>query len=191
MINNEINAIKDRISMTIMPKIRTADKNDYGSVRDFYYSLIEAMEDSEYRPGWEKDVYPTQEFLIQSIENNELYVGRADGQIVSCMILNHKYNEGYGGVRWSIEASNSELLVIHALGVSPMYAGKGIAKQMVRRAVDVARENNVKTIRLDVLEGNVPAEKTYTKMGFVYLDTIQMFYEDTGWTNYKLFELII
>lgn len=49
----------------------------------------------------------------------------------------------------------------------------------------------MKTIRLDVLEGNIPAERAYLKMGFQYLDTIQMFYEDTGWTNYKAFEYIV
>lgn len=62
---------------------------------------------------------------------------------------------------------------------------------MVQQVIKIACENNIKTIRLDVLEGNIPAEKTYTKMGFMYLDTIQMFYEDTGWTNYKLFEFIV
>lgn len=49
----------------------------------------------------------------------------------------------------------------------------------------------MKLIRLDVLGENVPAEKAYTKMGFQYLDTIQMFYEDTGWTDYKVFEFIV
>ena len=175
----------------IMLQIRTAGSKDYDSIRAFYYSLIEAMEDSEYKPGWEKDIYPTQEFLIKSIKNNELYIGQIDGQIVSCMIVNHEYNDGYRDIQWSIEAKDAELLVIHALGVNPMFSGEGIAKQMVQQVVNMAHENNIKTIRLDVLEENIPAEKAYTKIGFVYLDTIQMFYEDTGWTDYKLFELII
>lgn len=62
---------------------------------------------------------------------------------------------------------------------------------MVKKVIDTARENNVKTIRLDVLEGNIPAEKVYRKMGFRYVDTIPMFYEDTGWTDFRLFEYII
>lgn len=94
-----------------MLQIRTADSRDYSNIRDFYYSLIDAMGD--------------------------------------------------------------ELLVIHALGVNSMFSGKGIAKQMVQQVIKIAHENNIKTIRLDVLEGNIPAEKAYTKMGFIYLDTIQ------------------
>lgn len=174
-----------------MLQIRTADGRDYSNIRDFYYSLIDAMEDAEYKPGWEKDIYPTQEFLIRSIESNELYIGEMDGQIVSCMVVNHEYNDGYKDIQWSVEVKDSELLVIHALGVNSMFSGKGIAKQMVQQVIKIAHENNIKTIRLDVLEGNIPAEKAYTKMGFIYLDTIQMFYEDTGWTNYKLFEFIV
>ena len=72
-----------------------------------------------------------------------------------------------------------------------MFSGKGIAKQMVQQVIKIAHENNIKTIRLDVLEGNTPAERAYIKIGFMYLDTIQMFYDDTGWTNYKLFEFIV
>lgn len=174
-----------------MLQIRTADSNDYDRVRAFYYLLIDMMENAEFKPGWEKDIYPTQEFLMKSIERNELYIGKIDGQIVSCMVVNHEYNDGYKDIAWSIEAKDSELFVIHALGINPMFSNKGIAKEMVQHVIKIAHEKNIKTIRLDELVGNIPAEKAYTKMGFMYLDTIQMFYEDTGWTNYKLFELII
>lgn len=171
--------------------IRCADSGDYPEVRDFYYSLIEAMENAEYKPGWEKDVYPTQDFLIKSIDSGELFLAELDGNLASCMVVNHEYNDGYKGVNWSVQAQDSELLVIHALGVHPEYTGKGIAKKMVRTVIEAARENGIKTIRLDVLEGNLPAEKAYTGLGFVYRDTLKMFYEDTGWTNYRLFEYAV
>lgn len=174
-----------------MIRIRVANDNDYIRVRDFYYSLIDAMEDAEYKPGWEKDIYPTQEFLINSIKNKELYVGETDGCIAACMVVNHEYNDGYNDIHWSVEAEDSELLVIHALGVHPVFSGKGMAKQMVEHVIETARVNKIKAIRLDVLGGNIPAEKVYTQIGFVYRDTIKMFYEDTGWTNFKLFEYIV
>lgn len=170
---------------------KTAQPEDYIRVRDFYYSLIDAMENARYKPGWKRDVYPTSEFLKNSVENGELYIGEIDGVTASCMVLNHECNDGYKSVKWSVDAEKSELLVIHALGVHPDYSGKGIAKQMVQNALETARKNKIKTIRLDVLDGNLPAEKVYTKMGFVYRDTVTMFYEDTGFTSYKLFEYIV
>ena len=41
-----------------MLKIRTTGKENYSRVREFYYSLINAMKGAEYSPGWEKDIYP-------------------------------------------------------------------------------------------------------------------------------------
>lgn len=107
------------------------------------------------------------------------------------VVLNHDYNEGYRDIHWSVAAEDSELCVIHALGVHPAAAGKGFAKEMTRYAIDLAKEHKLKTIRLDVLGGNLPAERAYTSVGFRYVDTIRMFYEDTGWTDFRLFEYIV
>lgn len=172
-------------------QIRIANHDDYKNVRDFYYLLIDGMDDVEYKPGWERDVYPTQEFITKSIENKELYIGEIGEQIASCMVVNHKYNDGYKDIQWLVEAEDSELLIIHALGVRPIFTGKGMAKEMVQKVIETARLMNIKTVRLDVLDGNIPAEKAYLKMGFKYLDTMKMFYEDTGWTDYKLFEYVV
>ncbi len=56
------------------------------------------------------------------------------------------------------------------------------------RAYDKGRSEGMKAIRLDVLKGNLPAEKLYSGLGFRYLHTLNMFYEDTGWTDYELYE---
>ena len=172
-------------------RIRQAGPADYEQVRDFYDYLIDAMEGAAFSPGWERDVYPTQEFLRDSLEKGELYAGEIDGRMVASMVVNHVYNEGYRNVRWTLQAADDALCVIHVLGVHPQFAGKGIAGQMARAAIAMAREKGIKTVRLDVLEGNLPAEKAYGKVGFQYVDTVRMFYEDTGWTNYKLYEYIV
>jgi len=174
-------------------KIRLAEKNEYESVRGFYHSLISEMKSlkSKYLPGWEIDVYPSSDYLRNSIDQNELYIGEQNGQTVSCMIMNHDCNEGYQRFDWPTAALPGEITVIHALGVHPNFAGNGYAGEMVRKAITIARENKQKVIRLDVLKGNLPAEKLYEKHGFTKCATIQMFYEDTGWTDYELYELAL
>ena len=174
-----------------MLEIRLARPDEFQTVKDFYWDLIEKTENSQFQPGWQKGVYPTDEFLMESLESGELYVGFLDGELVTCMIVNHKYNDGYNSVKWSVDAADDELVVIHALGVDPDFSNRGIAKEMVKFVIDTAKKNGLKTIRLDVLGGNIPAEKAYTKMGFKYLKTLSMFYEDTGWTDYMAFELIL
>ena len=39
-----------------------------------------------------------------------------------------------------------------------------------------------------MLGGNVPAERLYTGQGFTRRGTVRMFYDDTGWTDYGLYE---
>ena len=81
--------------------------------------------------------------------------------------------------------------MIHALGIMPTSHGKGLGKQLVQEAIFAARKSNQKAIRLDVLSGNLPAMKLYEHMGFIYKQTLQLFYEDTGLTDFLLYELIL
>ena len=173
-------------------EIVMASANQYETVRNFYYSLIDGMQKSLYDIGWKKDVYPTSEFLKESIENGELYICiENDNNIVAAMILNHQCNDEYRNIQWQTETIEEEILIIHALGVHPAHSGKGYAKAMVNKAFEIATSNHLKAVRLDVLKGNTPAEKLYTGLGFKYMDTLQMYYEDTGWTDYKLYEYVL
>ena len=45
-----------------------------------------------------------------------------------------------------------------------------------------------KAVRLDILGTNAGAERLYTGMGFRFVQARTLFYEDTGWTEYRLFE---
>lgn len=168
-----------------------ADKNSYEEVRHFYHSLIDSLDPEQCFVGWQKDIYPSPEFLRSSIDRGELYICREKELIAGAMVLNHEYNKSYRNYKWQTTAEDSELLVIHALGVHSDFCGKGFAKAMVRKAIDIAGETKMKAIRLDVLGGNVPAERLYEGFGFQYMATLQMYYEDTGWTDFKLYEYLL
>ena len=171
--------------------IRKAEMHEFQVVRSFYHSLIDAMEGARYSPGWIKGIYPEDEYLKSLIEHGQLYIGVIDDLIVSAMAVNHNSNDGYNGISWQVEANADEVTVIHILCVHPNFSGRGFAKEMLAFVFSLARENAQKAVRLDVLEGNLPAEKLYEKAGFKYIDTSVMYYEDTGWTNYKLYEFLI
>ena len=174
-----------------MLDIRKATVEDYPRIIVFYYNLIDEMENSPYRPLWEKEVYPSPEMLKNAIAAGEMYMGFEGEKCASCMIANHSYNEGYKKIHWNVDAADGEFFVIHALGVAPDCAGRGLAKEMVRFVIALARANGAKAVRLDTLEGNVPAERAYTKIGFKRLDMISMFYPDTGWMNFTAFEYVL
>lgn len=174
-----------------MLNIRKAERDEYEAVRSFYHSLIRGIEGSEYSAGWKIDIYPAPEYLRQVIADGELWIGEEGDRIVSCMVVNHHHNEGYDQFEWPTKAPDNEVTVIHALGVHPDFGGRGIGRTMVRKAISIAKEEGQKVIRLDVLKGNVPAEKLYEREGFQKLYTLPMYYDDTGWTDYELYELVL
>ena len=154
------------------------------------------------------EVHPAPDELRIAIEEKTLYIGMEDGEtvtdgkaagqsaadkvtadkIAAAMVVNHKCNAEYADVSWSQELTGEEFVVIHMLGVHSRCAGKGFAKEMVRYAIGLAKEWGMKAVRLDVLKGNVPAERLYEGLGFVYVDTIRLFYEDTGRVDFKMYE---
>ena len=173
-------------------EIKKAEIIDLEKIINFYHLLIDEMIDSKYEIGWKKNIYSTQDFLSESISEGNLYFGLIENEIASCMIINNKFNKSYKKFSgWKVNAATKKILVIHALGVSKKFSGKGIAKEMVNYAINFARLKNCNSMRLDVLSGNIPAEKLYSGLGFEHLTTIKMFYEDTGWTDYKLFEKVL
>ena len=168
--------------------IRKAEAKQFQAVRELYYDIIDAVGDSGDSVGWKRDIYPAPDFLFDSIRRGELFIAEEGDTIVGAMVLNHLSNEEYQSFDWPTQAEESEITMIHALGIRPSCRGKGCARQMVRFALDHAREYGQKVIRLDVLKGNVAAKKLYTGMGFRYLHSLPMYYEDTGWTDFELYE---
>lgn len=123
-------------------------------------------------------MYPTQAFLDASIAHGELFLAELDGVLAGCMVLNHAYNDGYAAVTWAADVPDAQLLVIHA-------------QRVVQYAIGTARSQGCRALRLDVLDGNVPAERLYTGQGFARRGTVRMFYDDTGWTDYGLYEYLL
>ncbi|MBR2779542.1 MAG: GNAT family N-acetyltransferase [Firmicutes bacterium] len=173
--------------------IRKAAEEEYEAVRGFYHSLIDAwaMSGSPVYVGWKKDIYPAPEFLADSIRKGELYVVLEEETMVAAMVVNQEYNESYSKIQWKTAAEDAEMMSIHALGVHPDFAGRGYAYAMVQAAIRLAEQSGMKVIRLDVIEGNQPAVDLYTVFGFEYIDTVTMYYEDTGWKDFMLYEYVV
>ena len=168
--------------------IEKAGTDQYQSVRAFYHAVIDAVGESRDSVGWKKDIYPAPAFLNDAIRRGELYVALEGAMIVGAMVLTHQYNDEYRKLSWPTQAEDTEVTIIHALGVHPSRRGRGYAGQMLRFAVEHAREGRQKALRIDVLKGNAAAKRLYLGTGFRYVHTLPMFYEDTGRTEFDLYE---
>ena len=169
--------------------IRLATIDEFEAIRSFYHHITDWLDTVPYGPGWKKDIYPSPDELKDALNKNELWLCEIDGEYAGSMIINSASCEEYSQVSWSVKAEPDQVSLIHALGIKPKFHRRGVATAMVNHAIAIAKSKGHKAMRLDVLEGNLPAENLYPKHGFNLVATIEMFYEDTGLANYKLYEL--
>lgn len=58
------------------------------------------------------------------------------------------------------------LVNVHDVAVLASHRGRGIAEQMLAQAETIARERGAVKMTLEVLSGNAPAVKLYTRIGY-------------------------
>ena len=167
---------------------RCAKTEEFTRVRDFYWRLIDRMEGGPFDPGWRRGVYPSDAELRNALGRGELWLLEDGADIAAAVIVNNDYNPGYEGLPWAVEAPPERVYVLHVLGVEPDRQGRGVARRVVEECLALARSRGAACVRLDVLGGNEPAERLYKLAGFRFVAAKEMFYEDTGWTEFRMFE---
>ncbi|EEW50026.1 acetyltransferase, GNAT family [Corynebacterium efficiens YS-314] len=175
-----------------------ARPEDTAAVQQVYRRIIDHLGATIDYPRWHQVGHPSPELIAAWITAGELYVVRdgADdnsilGSILGAVVLNHDTADGYGRADWSIDVPPGQVLVVHALGVLPERAGQGIARFILDATVDLARQQGMRAIRLDVYVDNTPALRLYTAYGFTDLGCHHLDYGTYGLTEFHLFELVL
>lgn len=172
-------------------KIEIGTKEDIEQLDRLYNDLNEYLEKGINYPGWLKGVYPIRETAEMGIAENNLFVLKVKSDIAGSIILNHKPENAYNEVIWSINANKDEVIVIHTLAVHPHFMKYGVAQKLMDFAELYALQENAKSIRLDVAVQNAPAISLYEKCGYDYIGTVDLGlpYEHLKW--FKLYELVL
>lgn len=176
--------IPERIEMI---KIRKAVISEAGEILSFYENIIFSLKNSEFNPKWNES-YPDIEFINYSILKGEMYVYSQNG-LKACLVINNELGKEYNNVKWHVNANPDEIIAIHTFAVKSMK--KGIGKGILDYIMKEAIKNNKKTIRVDVIDGNIGAQRAFEKWGFEYVDSVEMFHEAVGWETFHLFERIL
>ena len=62
---------------------------------------------------------------------------------------------------------------------------------MINNVIEYARNNHIKTIRLDALSSNLIAQKVYLSSGFKYCGKQHLYTANTGMTDFDFYELFL
>ena len=172
-------------------EIKKGTMKNLDELERLYNELNDALSEGTNYPGWIKGIYPIRENALKGIEDGNLFIAECNGKIVGSIILSHEPEDGYEKVQWDIEAECDEIIVIRTFVVHPDYFKQKVGFSLMKFAEEEAERCNMKSIRLDVYENNMPAIKLYEKMGYKYLDTIDLGLGHYGLDWFKIYEKII
>lgn len=172
-------------------QIRKGTSHDIDDLEKLYNALNDSLEKGVNYPGWKKGVYPIRDDAEQGIENGTLFVAVLKDNIVGTIILNHEPEEAYKEIQWEFEFDYSDVFVVHTFLVHPEYKQRGVGKQLMDFAEQYAKDANIKSIRLDVYEGNLPAIQLYKKCGFQYKGNVDLGLEAIGLKWFQLYEKMV
>lgn len=131
-------------------EIRLAKIEELDLIYEFYKEICAALENEKYNPLWQIDDYPSIEDLENHINNKDLYIAITDNKIIGSMaVVNH-----------------NDYSSLHLLTVHPQYRKQYLADSMIKKLFQIASKRKNQKIILDVVKGNLPAEKLYSKFGF-------------------------
>ena len=169
-------------------QIKQATAADLETVCQFYQEVCAQQQDDEYGADWHWGVYPNQELLADRIDNGMVVEGLVNGQVATVGILTTGDEPNYRQVSWAIAAPEQRITVLHLFAVSKNFRGQGLAKQMLQKLFEFAKNKGYAVMHLDVMKGNVPAERAYVKSGFRFAGEVVLHYEDIGDTSAHMYE---
>ena len=163
--------------------------DDFAAIREKYIEVIEHTKDMDVHARWIYGQHPTDAMIQSYIDGQEMYLF-IDGQNVAGMTAITMYQgEDYHEVIWSQDLKDDEVASLHIFTVTPEYQRKGVSKRMMAEIISLAMKKRKKSIRLDTLASNIPAQHMYEKLGFEYRGKQNLYAENTGWTDFLYYEL--
>ena len=171
--------------------IEIAVKQDKKEILDLYRAVIEKVNKSSVRLGWNIEIYPDEIFVETAVSNGEMFIMRDNGRITAVAVVNHTVYPEYDSIDWKIKEPKDKIATIHALAVIPENQGCKTSYAMLAGIEDHCRKSGDIAIHLDVIDTNIPAYKLYSRNGYKEVDCIRMYYEVVGIREFWMMEHIL
>ena len=137
------------------------------------------------------DNYPNEETMILDITRKELYVYEVNFKILGCIVLSSKNEQCYENMNIGSWLTNGPYLVIHRLAVDKDVYHKGIAKKLIDYVINIAKEKNVSSIKVDTKHENYRMQNLLLKCEFKKVGIVYLLREDVLDKERVAYELVI
>lgn len=168
-----------------------ATREDIKEIYEIYKTVVEHVNATDIKLGWDTEVYPDESFVETTIDNKQMCIIREDGKIAAVAVVNHTVNDEYNDIDWKIKEPADKIATIHALAVVPERQGSKLSYRMLNDIKEYCTSQGDRAIHLDVIDTNIPAYKLYLRNGYTEVDCIKMFYECVGIREFWMMELVL
>ena len=162
--------------------------HDLEIVKEHYIKVIENTPGIDKTARWVYGKHPTDEALRSYIENGEMFLLTDRDTVAGMVAIVMHQGTDYEDILWAEKLENDQVATLHLLAVCPEYRGRALGNMILELAGELAEQQGKKAVRLDVLESNLPAQRMYEKAGYEYRGKQHWYAENTGWTNFLLYE---
>ena len=164
--------------------INKANKKDIENIMKMYASCVKGMINIGI-DQWDH-TYPNKEIILQDIIKRNYFIYKIDDNIIGGVTIDTNQSPEYLQINW--KDKKNEFLCVRRLAINHDFWMKGIGKEMMKFAEELAMSKNLSSIRLDTYSGNPGAMKFYKNLGYQNLGYI---YLKPGKNEYYCFEKII
>lgn len=148
---------------------RQAQVADLAKAQSLYRQICEQEKMDRYGPKWIYGLYPCDEDFVDWIEKGELFFLEKDGQTAGGFLLQDE----------------PDSLSLHLFGILSEYRHQGLAQAVMAYLDEEALRRGYRKLSLDVIDGNLPAEKLYEKAGYIHVGDHELFEGENGLLHLK------
>lgn len=164
---------------------------DIDEIMGLYRSVVETVNKTDVKLGWDPEVYPNASFVEGAIDRHECCICREAGRIVAVAVVNHNVNKEYDDIDWDIKAPKEKIATIHALATAVDHRHGSVSDRFLKEIDEYCRQTGDLAIHLDVIDTNIPAYKLYMRNGYTEVACIKMFYEVVGTREFWMLERVL
>lgn len=162
--------------------IRPAVPADLDQIWDLVRRAVVKM-NAEGSEQWGED-YPLRRDYEADIARGDLIcAATVEGRVLGAACVNQNEDPTYAGVSWTVPGP---AVSVHRAAVDPEVQRQGVARALLTRAVELAQEAGVASMRVDTYSKNEKMQALFRSLGFVQRGEIRLHLRDLPFPAFEL-----
>lgn len=164
-------------------EICQASAQDFEAIVQFYRDVCAEMEGVVHSAQWSFGLYPTLADLQSHLRQGNFWLGKQEDTIVAALALTFEPVDGYEACDWYVQTG--KIGILHLFAVKSSHRGMHLGRWFLQSVIDAS---GIDALHLDCIMENDTAISMYRAFGMLDHGPVPIYYPDTGWQNYRLFE---